>query len=77
MKGRYLNVSPDADREQEALFDRWLSGKNSPFTDAEAAAAYRERKAFQTGRLRPESINAKLMIKAKGKDIRRVFISIG
>ena len=43
MKDRYLNVSPDADRKQEALFDQWLSGENIPFTDADAAMAYRER----------------------------------
>ena len=43
MKDRYLNVSPDADRKQEALFDKWLSGENIPFTDGDAAAAYRER----------------------------------
>jgi uroporphyrinogen-III decarboxylase len=43
MKNRYLIVSPDADRKQAALFDKWLSGENIPFADAEAAAAYRER----------------------------------
>lgn len=43
MNDRYLNVSPDADRKREALFDKWLSGENIPFFDAEAAAAYRER----------------------------------
>ena len=43
MKDRYLNVSPDADRKQEAFFDNWLSGANIPFADAGAAEAYRER----------------------------------
>ena len=43
MKDRYLNVSPDADRKQAALFEKWLSGDNIPFTNADAAAAYRER----------------------------------
>jgi len=43
MLDRYLNVSPDADRKQKARFDKWLSGENIPFTDPDAAAAYRER----------------------------------
>ena len=43
MKDRYLNLSPDADRKQAALFEKWLSGDNIPFTNADAAAAYRER----------------------------------
>ena len=43
MKDRYLNVTPDADRKQAALFDKWLSGENIPFADADATAAYRER----------------------------------
>jgi hypothetical protein len=43
MKDRYLNLSPDADRKQAALFEKWLSGDKIPFTNADAAAAYRER----------------------------------
>jgi hypothetical protein len=43
MKDRYLNVSPDADRKQAVLFDKWLSAENIPFADSDAAAAYRER----------------------------------
>jgi hypothetical protein len=43
MKDRYLNLSPDADRKQAALFERWLSGDTIPFTNADAAAAYRKR----------------------------------
>ena len=43
MKDRYLNLSPDADRKQAALFEKWLSGDNIPFTSADAAAAYRKR----------------------------------
>ena len=43
MKDRYLNLSPDADRKQAALFEKWLSGDNIPFANADAAAAYRER----------------------------------
>ena len=43
MKDRYLNLSPDADRKQAALFEKWLSGDNIPFTNADAAAAYRKR----------------------------------
>ena len=43
MKDRYLNLSPDADRKQAALFEKWLSGDDIPFTNADAAAAYRKR----------------------------------
>jgi len=43
MKDRYLDVSSDADRKQTALFDKWLSAENIPFTNADAMAAYRER----------------------------------
>ena len=43
MKDRYLSLSPDADRKQAALFEKWLSGDKIPFTNADAAAAYRER----------------------------------
>ena len=43
MKDRYLNVSPDADRKQAALFDKWLAAENIPFADGDAAAAYRQR----------------------------------
>jgi hypothetical protein len=43
MKNRYFNLSPYADRKQAALFERWLSGDTIPFTNADAAAAYRKR----------------------------------
>ena len=43
MKNRYLSVSAEADRIQEASFERWLSGANIPFADPEAAGVYRER----------------------------------
>ena len=43
MKDRYLNLSPDADRKQAALFEKWLSGDDIPFANADAAAAYRKR----------------------------------
>jgi hypothetical protein len=43
MKGRYLQVSPDADEKQEERFNIWLLGKEIPFVDADAKAAYRER----------------------------------
>ena len=43
MKDRYLSLSPDADRKQAALFEKWLSGDKIPFTNADAAAAYRKR----------------------------------
>jgi Uroporphyrinogen decarboxylase (URO-D) len=43
MKDRYRNISPDADRKQELSFDKWVSGENIPFADADVMAAYRER----------------------------------
>lgn len=43
MKQRWLEVAPDADEKQEALFDSWLSGKGIPFISPEAEAAYKER----------------------------------
>jgi hypothetical protein len=43
MKDRYHNLSPDADRKQAARFEKWLSGDDIPFANADAAAAYRER----------------------------------
>jgi hypothetical protein len=43
MKDRYLSLSPDADRKQAALFEKWLSGDKILFANADAAAAYRER----------------------------------
>ena len=43
MKERFLEVSADADQKQNQRFDTWLSGEGIPFTDDNAAAAYRER----------------------------------
>lgn len=43
MKERFLEISADADRKQEEQFATWLAGDGIPFSDADAAAAYRER----------------------------------
>lgn len=43
MKERFLDVSADADRKQAERFDTWLAGEGIPFTDDNAAAAYRDR----------------------------------
>jgi len=62
MKNRYLNVLPDADRKQSALFDKWLSGENIPFADAEAAAAYRERVTLIKDAIQLKKIPARIPI---------------
>ena len=43
MKERFLEVSAEAELKQNQRFDTWLSGEGIPFTDENAAAAYRER----------------------------------
>lgn len=43
MKERFLEVSPDAGKKQEAQFALWISGEGIPFAGPEAQAAYRER----------------------------------
>jgi hypothetical protein len=43
MKERFLEVSADAEKKQEAQFALWISGKGVPFADADAEGAYRER----------------------------------
>jgi hypothetical protein len=43
MKERFLEVSPDADENQEKQFETWLSGKGIPFVSAEAEEAYKAR----------------------------------
>jgi hypothetical protein len=43
MKERWMDISPDAEERQEEQFQVWLSGKNIPFENPEAEAAYKER----------------------------------
>lgn len=43
MKKRFLDISLDADQKQEEQFKIWLSGKDIPFVDTNAEAAYKER----------------------------------
>jgi hypothetical protein len=43
MKERFLEVTADADQNQEAQFDTWLSGKGIPFASSEAEADYKAR----------------------------------
>ncbi|MEJ2169033.1 MAG: hypothetical protein P8X90_26245, partial [Desulfobacterales bacterium] len=43
MKERFLEVSSDADENQEARFNTWLSGQGIPFVSAEAQADYQDR----------------------------------
>ena len=43
MKERFLNVSAEADENQEARFETWLVGKGIPFVSSEAQADYRTR----------------------------------
>jgi len=43
MKERFLEVSADADKKQEARFSDWIAGKTVPFVNEAAEKAYRER----------------------------------
>jgi len=43
MKERFLKVSSDADENQEARFNTWLSGQGIPFVSPEAQADYQAR----------------------------------
>jgi hypothetical protein len=43
MRERYIEVSSEAEKKQEAQFADWISGRGVPFADAAAEAAYRER----------------------------------
>ena len=43
MKERFLKVSSDADENQEAQFNTWLSGQGIPFVSSEAQADYQAR----------------------------------
>jgi len=43
MKERFLEASADSAQKQNQRFDTWLSGEGIPFTDDNAAAAYRDR----------------------------------
>jgi len=46
MKARFLEMSADADRNQEERFAAWQTGAGIPFSDDNAAAAYRQRVAL-------------------------------
>ena len=46
MKGRFLEVSPEADKNQEERFSVWLVAEGIPFVNAAAKAAYRDRVAL-------------------------------
>jgi hypothetical protein len=43
MKDRFLKVSSDADKNQEARFNTWRSGQGIPFVSSEAQADYQDR----------------------------------
>jgi hypothetical protein len=43
MKERFLKVTSDADENQEARFNTWLSGQGIPFVSSEAKADYQAR----------------------------------
>jgi len=43
MKERFIDISAEAEQKQEKRFETWLTADGIPFTDDEAAAAYRDR----------------------------------
>jgi len=43
MKGRFLEISPEAEKRREERFNIWLKGEGIPFAGERAQAAYRER----------------------------------
>ena len=43
MKERFVDISTDAEQKQEKRFENWLAAEGIPFTDDEAASAYRDR----------------------------------
>jgi hypothetical protein len=43
MKERFIDISTDAEPKQEKRFETWLAAEDVPFTDDEAAEAYRDR----------------------------------
>lgn len=46
MKGRFLEVSPEADKNQEERFSVWLGAEGIPFVNAAAKTSYRDRVAL-------------------------------
>ena len=62
MKERFLEVSADADHNQNQRFDTWLSGEGIPFIDDDAAAAYRERVSLIKDAIQLEKVPSRIPI---------------